>query len=116
MLVTRNREIYNRMAGLRSHGMTTLTWDRARGHAQSYDVTDLGYNYRPTEMIAAIGLAQLQKLPGNNLKRNAVFEEYIENLSNNDHIIVKVGDVKVSQGSFLINSRDFWQIKSKRRQ
>jgi hypothetical protein len=30
---------------LHSHGMTTLTWDRHRGHASSYDVVALGLNY-----------------------------------------------------------------------
>jgi len=88
MLVTRSKEIYDRAARLRSHGMTSLTWDRVRGHAYSYDVVDLGYNYRPTEISAAIGLVQLQKLPGNNVARNKVFEEYIKGLSNNDNIML----------------------------
>ncbi|MBW2408323.1 MAG: DegT/DnrJ/EryC1/StrS family aminotransferase [Deltaproteobacteria bacterium] len=88
MLVTRDREIYDRAARLRSHGMTSLTWDRVKGHAYSYDVVDLGYNYRPTEISGAIGLTQLQKLPGNNEKRNEIFKEYIKMLSNNEHILL----------------------------
>jgi len=88
MLVTRNRDIHDRAMRLRSHGMTSLTWDRARGHAYSYDVVDLGYNYRTTEICAAIGLAQLKKLARNNTKRNDIFEEYIKQLSNNDHLML----------------------------
>jgi len=88
MLVTRNPDIHDRAARLRSHGMTSLTWDRARGHAYTYDVIDLGYNYRPTEITAAIGLAQLKKLPGNNVKRNDIFNEYIRILSSNDQIML----------------------------
>jgi len=88
MLVTRDKGIHQRATLLRSHGMTSLTWDRARGHAHSYDVVDLGYNYRPTEICAAIGLAQLKKLPENNLKRNDIFAEYIKSLSSNDHIML----------------------------
>lgn len=64
MVVTNDDAIFERLSRLRSHGMTTLTWDRHRGHAWSYDVVDLGYNYRIDEIRAAIGLAQLRKLPG----------------------------------------------------
>ena len=40
---------------LRSHGMTTLTWERHQGHASSYDVAINGYNYRLDELHAALG-------------------------------------------------------------
>jgi dTDP-4-amino-4,6-dideoxygalactose transaminase len=81
MLVTRDEKIYNRLARLRSHGMTSVTWDRARGHAFSYDVVDLGYNYRTTEINSAIGLEQLKKLKKNNRKRDDIFAEYVKRLS-----------------------------------
>jgi dTDP-4-amino-4,6-dideoxygalactose transaminase len=54
---------------LRSHGMTTLTWDRHKGRAWSYDVVELGYNYRIDEIRAALGLVQLNKLEHNNAQR-----------------------------------------------
>jgi dTDP-4-amino-4,6-dideoxygalactose transaminase len=69
MLTTDDDEIAAKLRRLRSHGMTSLTWDRHRGHAWSYDVTDLGYNYRPSEMLAALGLAQLSKLEASNQRR-----------------------------------------------
>ena len=46
--------------------MTAMTWDRHRGHAWSYDVVALGYNYRIDEIRAALGREQLKKLPANN--------------------------------------------------
>lgn len=76
MLTTANPTLAERLRHLRSHGMTTLTWDRHRGHAWSYDVTDLGYNYRPTEITSALGLAQLKKLPQNNQKRRTLTALY----------------------------------------
>ena len=62
--------------------MTSLTWDRVRGHACSYDVVDLGYNYRTTEISSAIGIVQLGKLKRNNERRNGLFVEYVNRLTN----------------------------------
>ena len=55
MLVTNREDMAEKVRSLRSHGMTTLTWDRHQGHAYSYDVVDLGYNYRIDEMRSALG-------------------------------------------------------------
>ena len=72
MIVTDNRRYAERLQLLRSHGMTTLTWDRHKGHASSYDVVDLGYNYRIDEIRSALGLVQLGKLTANNERRRRI--------------------------------------------
>jgi dTDP-4-amino-4,6-dideoxygalactose transaminase len=82
MLVTRNKNVYDRLSKIRSHGMTSLTWDRVKGHSYSYDVVDLGYNYRTTEISSAIGIVQLGKLRMNNKNRDKLFAEYVKRLSN----------------------------------
>ncbi|MHB8132790.1 MAG: DegT/DnrJ/EryC1/StrS family aminotransferase [Anaerolineaceae bacterium] len=69
MLTTQDDEIARRLRFLRSHGMTSLTYDRHQGHAYSYDVVALGYNYRIDEIHAALGIEQLKKLFNNNHKR-----------------------------------------------
>ena len=66
MVATRDPEVAARVRLARSHGMSSMTWDRHRGHSLSYDVTALGYNYRLDEMRAALGLVQLAKLPAAN--------------------------------------------------
>jgi dTDP-4-amino-4,6-dideoxygalactose transaminase len=76
MIVTDNDSYAERLHVLRSHGMTTLTWDRHKGHAWSYDVIDLGYNYRIDEIRSALGVAQLKKLPANNEHRRALTQIY----------------------------------------
>ncbi len=42
MVVTDDDDLAARLRLLRSHGMTTLTWDRHRGHASTYDVVEVG--------------------------------------------------------------------------
>lgn len=69
MVTSNDDKMAERIRRFRSHGMTSLTWDRHRGQAWSYDVTELGYNYRPNEILSALGLVQLGKLDGNNARR-----------------------------------------------
>jgi dTDP-4-amino-4,6-dideoxygalactose transaminase len=83
MLVTDDDKLAARLRLLRSHGMTSLTWDRHKGHAWSYDVVDLGYNYRIDEIRSALGRVQLAKLERNNRlrrERTALYHEVLEEL------------------------------------
>ncbi len=84
LVVTHDEAIANKMRILRSHGMTTMSWDRHRGHAWSYDVVDLGYNYRIDEIRAALGRVQLGKLERMNARRyelTALYREQLEELA-----------------------------------
>jgi dTDP-4-amino-4,6-dideoxygalactose transaminase len=76
MVTTNHKGIADRVRLLRSHGMTTLTYERHKGHASGYDVVALGYNYRSDELHSALGLAQLERLDGLNARRRQVFQWY----------------------------------------
>ena len=80
MITTNNDELATRIRLMRSHGMTTLTLDRHKGHAFSYDVVELGFNYRIDEIRSAIGIEQLKKLPSDNNRRRELSKMYRENL------------------------------------
>lgn len=81
MLATDDDALAARLRILRSHGMTTLSWERHKGHASTYDVVDLGYNYRIDEMRSALGRVQLGKLPAANERRRELTALYREMLS-----------------------------------
>jgi len=76
MVVTNDSTIAEKLRLLRSHGMTTLSWDRHMGHAWSYDVVALGFNYRIDEIRAAIGRVQLSKVERNNTRRRQLTSLY----------------------------------------
>jgi dTDP-4-amino-4,6-dideoxygalactose transaminase len=76
MVITNRDDLAERVRLLRSHGMSSLTWDRHKGHASSYDVVANGYNYRLDELHAAIGRAQLAKLQRNNARRRRLLSQY----------------------------------------
>lgn len=80
MVVTNDPTWAERLRVARSHGMTTLTWDRHRGHSFSYDVVAPGYNYRLDEMRAALGMVQLSRLPAGNARRRELTALYRQKL------------------------------------
>ena len=80
MVVSKDPEIAQSLRYLRSHGMTTLTLDRHKGRAITYDVAIPGLNYRMDEMRAALGLIQLEKLQGGNERRKEISDRYRSNL------------------------------------
>jgi len=91
MIVTGDEELAKQLRLLRSHGMTTLTWDRHRGHASGYDVVLAGFNYRLDEVRAAVGLVQLSRLMEENEARARIAGRYRETLDGVDGLTMPFG-------------------------
>jgi dTDP-4-amino-4,6-dideoxygalactose transaminase len=91
MIVTDDDDLAARMRLLRSHGMTTLTWDRHRGHAHTYDVVTEGFNYRLDELRAAIGIVHLGRLRAVNDARARIADHYRRGLHDYAGITVPFG-------------------------
>lgn len=94
MVVTNRDELAEQMRTYRSHGMTSLTWDRYKGHDFSYDVVGQGFNYRIDELRSSLGLAQLEKLDQNNRRRRALWSCYRQKLSRVEGIVVPFSHMK----------------------
>ncbi len=88
MLVTDDAALHERAKLLRSHGMTTLSFERSKGHSTSYDVLEPGYNYRMDDLRASLGLVQLKKLREDLEKRSVVREWYEKALADIDQVLV----------------------------
>lgn len=76
LVITDDDAVAEQVRLLRSHGMTTTTWDRDRGHASEYDVVALGFNYRMDEPRAALTTARLERLDDENARRNELDGRY----------------------------------------
>ncbi|MFQ5625322.1 MAG: DegT/DnrJ/EryC1/StrS family aminotransferase [Methyloligellaceae bacterium] len=72
MAVTDDEDLANPIRNMRSHAMTTLSWDRHHGRPSTYDVTAHGFNYRTDDLRSSLGLAQLDRLPEINEKRRTL--------------------------------------------
>lgn len=101
MLVTNNIEYGERAKILRSHGMTTMSYDRAKGHSTQYDVVELGFNYRMDDIRSSIGIVQLDKIKGDLEKRSEIRKEYIKQLKEVHGLIIPFNDYSEFTSNYI---------------
>jgi dTDP-4-amino-4,6-dideoxygalactose transaminase len=99
MILTDDDAIAATAASLRSHAMTSMTWDRHRGHAESYDIVDIGFNFRIDEPRAALGLSRLRRLDADIAHRRSLVRCYRERLRDVPGVSVPWGDEDVERSS-----------------
>ena len=92
MFITNDDEMERKARLIRSHGMTTMSYQRASGHATSYDITCLGYNFRMDDIRASIAIEQLKKLPGDLETRIQVRKHYLDRLAGVKGIAIPFAD------------------------
>jgi UDP-4-amino-4,6-dideoxy-N-acetyl-beta-L-altrosamine transaminase len=83
MLLTNNTALYEKFIQLRSHGITRdpcLMQGPSDGRWY-YQQVDLGFNYRMTDLQAALGTSQMKRLPAFLLRRRDLASRYTQNLS-----------------------------------
>lgn len=83
MALTNNPQLAERMARLRSHGITKDPEQMLNTPAGAwyYEQLELGYNYRMTDLQAALGSSQLKRLDDHVARRNEIAQRYDELLS-----------------------------------
>lgn len=81
-ITTNSKELYEKLLLLRGHGMTPRA-DIAPWH---YDMIELGFNYRLTDISCALGLSQLKKLDSFLYLRRAIAKRYDDFFSKIDFI------------------------------
>ena len=81
-ITTNSKEIYEKLLLLRGHGMSPQI-DIAPWH---YDMTELGFNYRLTDISCALGLSQLKKLDSFLYLRRSIAKKYDDFFSRIDFI------------------------------
>jgi dTDP-4-amino-4,6-dideoxygalactose transaminase len=99
MVTSADEQLAERVRLLRSHAMTSSTWDRHRGHDPAYDVVDIGFNYRLDEPRAAFGLSRLGRLDRDIAARRAIVRAYRERLAEIPGIELAFGDEAVERSS-----------------
>jgi perosamine synthetase len=86
MVTTNDSELALRMRRFRNHGITTDYHQREKQGSWFYEMVDLGYNYRLTDIQCALGLSQLSKLPRFLEKRRRIAKRYNDAFSHISNI------------------------------
>lgn len=76
VVTTNDGALADRLRRFRNHGITADFKERERIGSWFYEVTDLGFNYRLTDIQCALGLSQLRKLPGWLVRRREIAAQY----------------------------------------
>jgi dTDP-4-amino-4,6-dideoxygalactose transaminase len=99
MVLTPDEAIASRARSLRSHAMTSMTWDRHHGYAESYDVVDIGFNYRLDEPRAALGLSRMERLDDDVARRREQVRRYRSRLGDVPGVTIPWSDEDVERSS-----------------
>jgi perosamine synthetase len=76
-MVTTNRvEMAKKMRLFRNHGISSEYREREQQGSWYYEMVDLGFNYRMTDIQCALGISQLQKLPDFLKRRREIADRY----------------------------------------
>jgi len=76
MITTNDAELARRMRIFRNHGITSDHRQREQQGSWFYEMVDLGYNYRITDIQCALGLSQLRKLAAWVKRRQEIAQRY----------------------------------------
>jgi perosamine synthetase len=81
IIVTNNESYYEKLLKFRSHGIEPTVYAEEQGDWY-YEMTELGYNYRMTDLQAALGVSQMKKLDYFIKRRQEIATMYNEALKN----------------------------------
>lgn len=91
------------LKALRSHGMTSTAYSRDKGYQWDYGINNIGYNYRMTEIEAAIGIVQTSKI-------NEITRKRIRNAGILSHRFGNIESIAIQYVPENISSYYFYPI------
>jgi perosamine synthetase len=108
MVTTDNEGYAQRLRLFRNHGITTDFRQRQKLGGWFYEMEELGYNYRITDIQCALGASQLRKLSKWIKTRNKIAKRYDEAFSSID------GVVPLKNSEDVINAYHLYVVRIKK--
>jgi len=94
MVLTNNSDFYKKLTLFRSHGITKdPEYLSANEGPWYYEMLDLGYNYRLTDVQSALGISQMKKLDASIKRRNEIARKYNRELGGLDWLTIPKYDL-----------------------
>ena len=95
MITTNNKDLYHRLLNLRTHGIQQNPELKKYNHGMwYYEMQELGYNYRLTDMQAALGNSQLKLAKEGIERRRQIAKRYFNFFKSKNYIIDQSGIVE----------------------
>lgn len=95
MITTNDKALYEKVLNLRTHGIQQDPEKKIYNHGiWYYEMQELGYNYRLTDIQAALGLSQLSRADEGMKKRRAIAKKYEKALKDKPYIKGQSGVVE----------------------
>jgi dTDP-4-amino-4,6-dideoxygalactose transaminase len=104
LLVTDDDDIATRVQRLRSHAMTTNSWQKHQGLGNTYDIPELGYNYRLDDPRSALALSRLKRLEQDIQRRRVLTRRYRDALCPLTELTLPFGDEDVETSSCYVQA------------
>lgn len=83
MITTNSKELYEKLLVLRTHGITKDPKQMTENHGGwYYEMVELGYNYRLTDVQCALGISQLSQADAGLIRRKQIAKKYDEAFRN----------------------------------
>jgi len=94
-ILTNRKDLYEKLVLLRNHGITKdkskfINFNILTDGDWYYEMQDLGFNYRLTDIQCALGINQLKKLDSFIKKRKKIVDIYNSAFSNNNNFILPI--------------------------
>ena len=114
MIVTRSRTLARRLRSLRHHGVSVSDFARHRADRVVIEAyREVGYNYRMTDLQAAVGLVQLGRLEAFIQRRIAQGERYSAAFAEHPALVVPAvpDNVRFNYQTYLLRLRPSSRIR-----
>ena len=109
MITTNDEDLYNKLLNLRSHGIQQDAAKKIYDHGGwYYEMQELGFNYRLTDIQSALGLSQLKRAAQGIEKRREIAEIYFQKLR-------EAGFIKGQSGIVLGHAYHLYVIETENR-
>ncbi len=95
MITTKNEELYQKILNLRTHGIQQDPSNRIYDDSLwYYEMQELGYNYRLTDMQAALGRSQLSRAEEGLSRRRELANRYFDFFKNKSYVLGQSGVIE----------------------